>query len=201
MNARTILAFSIVFTLLVCGCTVNNAIEHTNNSSEQTNNSLESTNNVSKQTNSDDDLYLKSLDDYVSSFQPVTQQSTNQFSQEEMVMAELKIQSTTFSERVAPLKVSSKFEFSKNSFLQSMKETELYSDFILSHYAKISTAENWDSLTAEEQQEIEDANIHQQNSGLFLIKAYDSNVCSAAGEKYANVTLMCNAFSRMTQSL
>jgi hypothetical protein len=39
---------------------------------------------------------------------------------------------------------------------------------------------------------------HNQNFGLFLIKTFDSNVCSAASEKYADVTRMCKSVQSMT---
>lgn len=151
--------------------------------------------------NSDDDLYLQSLEDCISTSQPIPQPSSAQFSQEQMAMAELKIRSTTYYNRVTPLKVSSKLEYSKTSFLQMLKEEEAIADFELSHSSdeQLRFAGYPSSMTAVQKQEYTDAALHNQNIGLFLIKTFDSNVCTAATGKYTNITLMCDALSKMTK--
>jgi hypothetical protein len=149
---------------------------------------------------SDDDLYLKNLDDFVStSNSNQQQQTTAQFNQEQMGAAELKIRSTTYYNRISGLKVSSQYEFSRTSFLQSLKEIEAVADFMLSHSSeeRMKFAGMPSSFTAAQKQEYIDAAQHNQNFGLFLIKTFDSNICSAASEKYTNITIVCTQFRSM----
>jgi hypothetical protein len=147
---------------------------------------------------SDDDRYMKNLDEFVSTSNQ-QQQTTAQFSQEQMGAAELKLRSTTFYNRVAPLKVSSKYDFSKNSFLQSLKETDAVANFMLSHSSEeqMKFALMPSSFTAAQKQEYIDAAQHNQNFGLFLIKTFDFNVCSTENEKYTNLTKACKVFQSM----
>jgi outer membrane murein-binding lipoprotein Lpp len=149
---------------------------------------------------SDDDLYMKTLDDFITTSNQ-QQQTTAQFNQEQMGAAELKIRSTTYYNRVLSLKVSSKFEFSRTSFLQSLKETEAIADFMLSHSSeeRMKFALVPSSFTAAQKQEYIDAVQHNQNFGLFFIKTFDSNICSAENEKYVNITRMCKSVQSMTK--
>ena len=149
---------------------------------------------------SDDDLYMKNLDEFVAASNQ-QQQTTDQFTQDQMGAAELKIRSTTYYNRISGLKVSSQYEFSRTSFLQSLKEIEAVADFMLSHSSeeRMKFAGMPSSFTAAQKQEYSDAVQHNQNFGLFLIKTFDSNVCSAASEKYANITGMCKSVQSKTK--
>jgi len=151
---------------------------------------------------SDDDIYMKNLDDFLSTSNSNQQQQTsNQFTQEQMSVAELKIRSTSYYNRISGLKVSSQYEFSRTSFLQSLKEIEAVADFMLSHSSeeRMKFAGMPSSFTAAQKQEYIDAAQHNQNFAVFLVKTFDSNVCSAASEKYANITGMCKSMQSTTK--
>jgi hypothetical protein len=132
---------------------------------------------------SDDDLYIKDLIDFVTTSDQ-QQPTSDQFNQNQMGGAKLKILSTTYYDRIVALKVSPKYEFSKNSFLQCLKEMEAVSDYLLSNPDPFDRARY---LEGEK---------HNQKFGLFLIKTFDSNVCSVENEKkYTNITKVCKSFS------
>jgi hypothetical protein len=132
---------------------------------------------------SDDDLYIKDLIDFVTTSDQ-QQPTSDQFTQDQLGGAKLKIQSTTYYDRVVALKVSPKYEFSKKSFLQCLKEMEAISEYLLNKP---------DSMDMDRYLEAEK---HNQNFGLFLIKTFDSNVCSVENEKkYTNITKVCKSFS------
>jgi hypothetical protein len=136
------------------------------------------------------------LNDFVTTLTTTqAQQSNAQFSEEEMGAAELKIRATTYYNRVLPLKVSPNLEFSKNSFLQSLKDLEAVADFELSHSSdeQVRFALRPSSMTAAQKQEYIDFASHNQNFALFLIKAFDVNVCAAAEGKYTNITTGCKS--------
>lgn len=144
---------------------------------------------------SDDDLYLQSLEEFLTtSGSPSSQQGNAQFSKDDMVWAEYKIRSASYYNRVSPLKVSSQFELSKTSFLLSVNSMEGLADFMLKHprdeqlrYAGMS-AENLPGSIRQDYMEFQQNN---QNFALFLIKTFDTNVCSAAQGKYSNITAFC----------
>jgi hypothetical protein len=174
MKAMKILGFSIISLIMVCGCVGNGP---------------------PVQKISDDDLYLQNLNDYASLSDAAQPQSGNQFTQEQVIATELKNRSTLFYNRVTPLTVSSKFENSKTSFLQALKEGDALADYYLSlpsdGRSKIARV---NSLTAAEKAQYMEASDHDQKFLLFLISAYDSNVCSAAGDTYTNITTACKSF-------
>ena len=151
---------------------------------------------------SDDDLYLQSLEEFIITTGSMQSQQANaQFSKEDMVWAEYKIRAASYYNRVSPLKVSSQFEFSKTSFLQSVKSLEGIADFMLKHpreeqyrYAGTS-AEN---LPSSIRQDYIEAGQNNQNFPLFLIKTFDTNVCSAAEGKYTNITAFCKTVHEYT---
>jgi hypothetical protein len=177
MAVMKILGISLIFLILVGGCV---------------------TNSPSEQKKSDDDLYLQSLDDFVVlSNSPHQQQSTQQFSQEQMDVTDLQIRSTIFYNRVLPLKVSPNLEYSKTSFLQFLQTSKGMADFLLSHSSeeRMRFATIPSSYTAEQKQEYVDFEQNSQKFGLFLTKTFDSNVCSAAEGKNSNVTKMCKEFA------
>lgn len=154
------------------------------------------TNLPSESKPSDDDLYLQTLEEFVTTIGSMqTQQANAQFSKDDMVWADMKIRAVSYHTRVSPLKVSSQFELSKTSFLQSVKSMEGLADFMLKYpreeqlkYALTSP----DNLPSSIRQDYLDANKNNQNFGLFLIKTFDANVCSAAAGKYSNITAFCN---------
>lgn len=175
MDRNKFLGFLIILLMLTCGCVGTTPAE---------------------QKISDDDLYLQSLEDYIVALSMTqSQQSNSQFTAQQIGAAELKIRSSTYINRVTPLKVSSKFDSSKTSFLQSLKDQEALGDFLLAHSSEEQGrfAVNPSSMTAAQKQEYANAAQHNQNYALFLIKAFDTNVCSAAMGKYTNITGVCGA--------
>jgi hypothetical protein len=181
MNGRSFFAFLLIGIVFTCGC---------------------ATYTPTEQKISDDDLYLQSLNDFVTAFASTNlQQSNAQFSKEQMGFAEWKIRATTYHNRVSSLKVSSNFEFSKNSFLQSLSDLEAIADFQLTHSSdeQMRFVVNPSSMTAAQKQEYNDGAMHNQNFGLFYVKTFDNNVCMAAENKYTNVTAMCKAIQTHTK--
>jgi hypothetical protein len=169
MKAIKILGFSIIFFILVCGCAGNSASEQ------------------KKQTISDDDLFLQSLNDFSSASSPAQQQLNVQFAQKQVIAAQLKNRSTTAYTRISPLNVSSKFEPSKTSILQALKEGEALADFYLNSSSD-------EQSTAAGKAQYTKAQTHRQNFLLSLVSTFDSDVCSAAGNTYTNVTAACSSF-------
>jgi hypothetical protein len=170
MNIKIIFVFPIVFAILMSGCVTSNKI-------------------------SDDEVYLESLEEFLSQnnqiYYSYYQQAGHSAPPEQVQKyeADMKILSTTFYNRVAPLKVSSKFEFSKNSFLQALKERETVADFLVSHPEDPLLVMG--SLTEEEKTQYFEANKHNENYSKFFPNTFDGNVCFAARVNYLNITFMC----------
>jgi len=146
---------------------------------------------------SDDDLYLKSLDDFFLDYISIASKykSASQLSDHQRFAADLKSLTITYQDRVSALTVSPKFELSRNSFLQAMKELESTADYMLSTtYGKsvLDMSPSEKALQDEDQR-------HIKNFGLFLTNTYDSNVCLAAGDKYLNITNGCKEISKTTK--
>lgn len=165
---------SLIFiVILICGCVSNNKI-------------------------SDDEQYLKNLDDYFSQYSQTVQNDKS--SSMEKYAADTKILSVTYYNRMVMLNVSPQFELSKNSFLQSMKEMEAISDIMLSPaYKKMTDHDNIEQISPAEINQAREFSQHDQNIQLYWLKTFDSNVCSAANGKYANVTLLCESFSKISK--
>jgi hypothetical protein len=180
MNVKIILGFVMVFMILICGCLASNKKD----------------NNIS-----DDELYLKNLDDFLYQFNQTFQRGS--FS-EEMWAADVKILTIVYSNKVDALKVSPEFENSKNSFLQSMTEMGAFADFMMSTtYKKIIEKRNaGEPYSTEEEQLGREADQHSQNMALYFGKALDPNVCSLASSKYENLAASCkwNTQGRVTPS-
>jgi hypothetical protein len=170
---RTIkfLGFSIVFILVICGFVGGSP---------------------SEQILSDDDLFLQVLDDFSFS----TFSSPNNLNPPESLAAVgIKIRATSFQERVKPLKVSSKFEKSKAAFLQLLTEQEAVADFLLDYSPQEQV--NMAAGTTAQKKEYREFEKHGRDLKIFSAKAFDSAVCTAAGEDYPNVTAACKNIREM----
>lgn len=131
----------------------------------------------------DDDHYLQCLEDYTSSeIFSFLQFRANETSTKEYLW-DMQLNFASAQDCVTPLKVSSNLQPSKKSFLQSLEEGEGFTLLSLTS----------DTFTTEEKAKIveDHTSKHMENHLIFLYNAYDSNVCTAAGEKYSNIALVC----------
>ena len=143
---------------------------------------------------SDDDLYLQSLDDYISVMltpQPSSSSDSSTHSQ----MVDQKIKSESYYNRIASLKVSPKLDYSKTAFLQSLKDSEAVADYVLSMSEKdlMRISRGNSDTTATEKAQYSAMVQHLNNKDLFFRNAIDTNVCVLKNEKYPNISFMCNA--------
>jgi hypothetical protein len=169
----------LIVTILICGCTVGNPIE---------------------KKISDDDLYLQALNDY-SIESSLVQESSSQFSREQVAGTKMKIKATAYYNKISELKVSSKFEQSKTSFLQALKKEEAMADYMMtmSEEMKLKNMQNSMSNTIppNDLAKLSEFQTNTQNYVLFSMNAFDSNLCSAAGDKYPNITKICKSVADM----
>jgi len=168
MNVKIFPSITIIFMILICGCSTNNQ-------------------------NSHDDLYLKNLNEFSGQYNQIVSsnpQPEYPFLQLKKKAADFESLSTTYYDNVAALNVSPEFTVSRNSFLQSMNELESVSVYILNpSYKEMS-----DDMSELERLEALGQDEHLNNFRDTLIGTYDPNVCSAAKEKYVNITQMCGVF-------
>ena len=165
MNVKIIPALSIIFMMLICGCFTNNQLIN-------------------------DDLYLENLSEFSGQYNQIVssnEQPDYPFLQLKKKAADLKMVSITYYDNVAALNVSPEFKVSQNSFLQSMNALESVSVYILNP----SYREKSDDMSESERLEALDQDENLNNFMDTMIGTYDPNVCSAAKEKYVNITLMC----------
>ena len=131
---------------------------------------------------SDDDVYIENLENFLiqqnESLHRImdSQDSTSLKSYKHA--ADMKILSKTYYDRIVPLKVSSKLELSKNSFLQYLTEMGIVSDFQMN-------ATSIFDINQEEQK-------HGCYAGMYFLKTYDSELCSVLTEKKSNLLPLCN---------
>jgi hypothetical protein len=176
MNVKIILGFVMVFMILICGCLTSNQKE----------------NNIS-----DDELYLKNLDEFLYQYNQTAMKMSidveKRAADEKIFVADMKTLSIIYYNKVDALKVSPKFENSKNSFLQSMKEIGAFADFRGTPAYKIIIEKRFagEPLSTEEEQLGREFNQHEKNMVLYFSKALDSNVCSLAIGKYENLAASC----------
>jgi hypothetical protein len=142
----------------------------------------------------DDDHYLQCLEDYTSSEKTsFLQFRANTISAVDYLW-DMQLNFASSQDCVTPLKVSSNLQPSKKSFLQSLTEGEEYT--LLSQFPPTIDENNLTTgdtlLTKEKAKIVEDeTRKHMENHLIFLLNTYDSNVCTAAGEKYSNIALVC----------
>jgi ABC-type transport system involved in multi-copper enzyme maturation permease subunit len=131
---------------------------------------------------SDDDVYIENLENFFIQYNESMNRIVN--SQDSATLktyknaADMKILSKTYYDRIVPLKVSSKLELSKNSFLQYLTEMGIVSDLQMN-------APSTFSINPEEQK-------HSCSAGMFLIKTFDSELCPVLTEKKSNLLPLCN---------
>ena len=165
MNVKIIPALSIIGMVLICGCFTDS--QHVN-----------------------DDLYLENLSEFSGQYNQIVtsnEQPDYPFLHLKKKAADLKMLSITYYDNVAALTVSPEFNVSQNSFLQSMDALESASVYILNP----SYREKSDDMSEFERLEALDQDEHLNNFMDTMIGTYDPNICSAAKEKYVNITLMC----------
>ena len=177
MDVKTILTFSIISALFLCGC-------------------------VKIEDTSDDAKYLQNVDIYLhrSSWWGEPIQSPNETEnstiQIEKYWAGKKNEAVAAYNTIVPLKVSPKYENSKNAFLQTMKEIEAISDYLSSPLSQ------WEDGVNPSQEQIDakiDATRHFENVTKNGQKIMDSNVCSVKCNKYDNLTIICNEIDRLRE--
>ena len=121
----------------------------------------------------DDDVYIENVENYFIQLNETMYGIISSKDSPELQSfkgaAELKILSKTYYNRIEPLKVSSKLELSKNSFLQYLTEMSIIADL----------QKNETSLfTMNEEQR-----KHSCNAEMFILNTFDSELCSVIVEK------------------
>ncbi len=130
---------------------------------------------------SDDDIYFENLENYLiqqnESMHRIMDSMDSTSTKSYKYAADVKILSKTYYDRIAPLKVSSKLELSKNSFLQYLTEMGIVSEIQMNATSL--------SFNQEEQK-------HSCYAGMYFLKTFDSEVCSVLEQKKSILLPLCD---------
>jgi hypothetical protein len=146
----------------------------------------------------DDDRYLKALNDFSyenqwiwksGTFQPYIANQTNNYTNPEQKMgASLIIFAKTFNDRVSGLKVSPKFETSKIFFIQTVRRYGAIGEYMQSPYMHLQpeTTRSPDEVLA-----TANMNIIWEELKTIVPLVYDSNICQESAG-YPSIASVCD---------
>jgi len=139
---------------------------------------------------SDDQLYIESLEGYFNAINNSYQNliSGNLEGKPIQSSANNKVISKTYYEKVLPLKVSQKYELSRNSFLLALKEYEKSLDYSIQYNQKLESRQ----YSVEDLRKISmDAQTSMNIYVVYLKGAYDTNVCNDLKVKNSPAYTFC----------